>query len=274
MKRSGLLLIVLGIFLALISGLGVMSVLNNQQQVQVAPPTPIPTLKIVVAAQNIPDRTVLQANMLALKEWPQYLVPSGILTSTQALVGEVTNGLIVAGEPVLTSKVGGGPSVVGLAPSLPPGLVAMNLELAPANAVGGAIEQGDSVDVLLSMEYTLYDGTGGESKPLKATFYTIQDVMILASSGSLLPSGAATNGGTQAQAAVGAPVMLTVLVTPQDALLLKHAREQGTIDVVLRSPQFHDQVVTDPVYLDYIMRRFDLPKPAIIQQQTTAAGAP
>jgi hypothetical protein len=61
--------------------------------------------------------------------------------------------------------------------------------------------------------------------------------------------------------------MLTILVTPQDALLIKYAREKGTIDLVLRSPQFHDLVVTDPVYLDYIVRRFELPRPLIIRKE-------
>jgi Flp pilus assembly protein CpaB len=135
-------------------------------------------------------------------------------------------------------------------------------------AVGGAIREGDSVDVLVSIEYSIYDEKGDESKPMQTTFYTIQDVPVLAISGQIDSANAQTGSSkTATQSSVAGPGMLTILVTPQDALLIKYAREKGTIDLVLRSPQFHDLVVTDPVYLDYIVRRFELPRPLIIRKE-------
>jgi pilus assembly protein CpaB len=275
MRRSGVLLIVLGVLLAGLSSVGVYSML---QRPSAPPPSPIVTVKVVVAAQNIPDRTILQASMLTLKDWPQDLTPTGAVNKTQDLVGKVTAGILVTGEPVLLSKVSIDQQAIGLAPILPPGLVAMVLAMSPVNAVGGAIRTGDAVDVLVSTEYSIYNADGDESKPMQATFYTIQDVPILAIGGQ---TGSADTGGGNPLAGGGAgavadsgAIMVTILVTPQDALLLKYAREKGSIDLVLRSPQFHEQVVTDPVYLEYVVRRFELPTPLLIrrQTQTTPSG--
>ncbi len=236
-------------------------------------PTPIPTVKVVVATQNIAERTIIQANMVTLKDWPQDLVPIGALTKTQDAVGKITAAALVPGEPVLMSRVSLEEQTVGLAPMLPPGLVAVVLALSPVSSVGGAIREGDAVDVLISTEYSLYNEEGDESKPLYATFYTIQDVPVLRVAGQG-DAAATTQGGTlaptgRATTVAAGAVMVTVLVTPQDALLLKYAREKGSIDLALRSPQFHDQVITDPVYLDYIMRRFELPRPLLIKKQTS-----
>lgn len=272
MRRSGVILIVVGLVLAVMSVIGVLSL--SQRQTTTAPtPTPMPTVKVVVAAQNVPERTMLQANMLTVKDWPADLLPAGTVTKPQDLIGKVTSAPLVTGEIVLLSKVSIEQTAVGLAPSLPPGLVAMSLGLSPVLAVGGAIRAGDAVDILVSMEYSIYDEAGSESRPLQATFYTIQDVPVLAVSGQQDVAAAGTTKAAATSSATG-PSMLTVLVTPQDALLLKHAREKGTIDLVLRSPQYHDQVVTDPVYLEYIMRRFELPRPIMVRRDTQSTGAP
>lgn len=269
MRRTGLLFIILGLLLAVLSGVGVYRLLRQQAA---QPPPPPATIKLVVAAQNIPDRTIVQASMLALHEWPLELAPANAATETQALVGKVTVGSIVAGEPVLLSKVSSETRTTGLAPTLPPGLVAMALSLSPVSAVGGAVRTGDTVDVLLSLDYDSYTEEGDTSREMHTTFYSIQDVPVLFAADA--GGGAAGAASGEATADMRSPVAFTVLVTPQDALLIKYAREMGTIDVVLRSPQFHDQVVTDPVYLQYIMRRFELPEPLLIRKSraNTATG--
>ncbi len=276
MKRSGLLLIVLGLLLAVVSTIGVYSVLQKQTA---PPPAPIPTVKVVVATTNIADRTILQAHMLQLKDWPSNLLPAGTVSNAQDLIGKVTAGVLVTGEPVLMAKVSLEQETIGLAPTLPPGLVAMVLSLSPVSAVGGAIRVGDTVDILVSMEYSVYNESGDESKIMQATFYTIQDVPILNASGQDVATAAASGGtglggvSSAARSSAGGVTVVTILVTPQDALLLKYAREQGSIDLVLRSPQFHDQVVTDPVFLDYVMRRFELPQPVLVRKQTQTTPA-
>ncbi len=276
MRRSGMILIVLGLVLALLSAVGVFSLLKQQEPTPVV--TPAPTVKVVVTTQNIPERTVIQANMVTVKDWPPEYVPVGAMNKTQDVIGKVTSSSMVVGEVVLAAKITGEEQAVGLAPTLPPGLVAVVLALSPVSAVGGAVREGDNVDVLISLDYMLYDENGDESKNQYTTFYTIQDTPVLKVGGTGLDTGTTTQAAaiaptsTAARTTSAGAVMVTVLVTPQDALLLKYARERGTIDLALRSPQFHDQVSTDPVYLEYIIRRFDLPRPLIIHKDQTGTG--
>ncbi|MGQ9516519.1 MAG: hypothetical protein ACUVT1_04550, partial [Anaerolineae bacterium] len=59
-----------------------------------------------------------------------------------------------------------------------------------------------------------------------------------------------------------APTIITLLVNQQDALVLKFAREAGaSIDFALRSKNDHDLVETEPVTLDYMIRRFNIRPP-------------
>ena len=55
---------------------------------------------------------------------------------------------------------------------------------------------------------------------------------------------------------------MTVLVDQQDALVLKFARESGaSIDFALRGKLDHDIISTEPVTLDYMIRRFNITPP-------------
>ena len=86
----------------------------------------------------------------------------------------------------------------------------------------------------------------------------------------------------QAQAQTGEPVQvelpqyITLMVTPQDALTLKLARELGAkIELAVRSEEDTQTFTTQQVTLDYIMARFGVALP--IRQPYTleslAAGA-
>lgn len=279
MRRIAVLLVVIGLALAAVSSVGVFYLLDQTSRPAPATPTPMPMAKVVVAAKQIPERTAMTDDMLTIADWPQHLLPAGALTSTKDAVGAVTSSPLASGEIVLVSKIAGEVEKIGLAPVVPPGLVTMALALPPVSAAAGALQDGDSVDVLISLEYSTYNDTGDESKPLYVTFYSIQDVQVLHVGGAQ-PSPTPGASDQQSSAALSrasggqnSPILITLMVTPQDALLIKYARERGTVDLVLRSQQFHDQVVTDPVYLEYIMRRFDLPRPVIIHQAQPTPGA-
>jgi len=58
------------------------------------------------------------------------------------------------------------------------------------------------------------------------------------------------------------PAFITLMVTPQDALVLKLAREAGaSIDLAVRAEDDVQQFVTQQVTLDYLMARFSIGLP-------------
>ena len=68
-----------------------------------------------------------------------------------------------------------------------------------------------------------------------------------------------------------------MLVNQQDALVLKFAKEQGQIDLVLRGYNDHEKVTTDSVYATYMVDRFKFARPPIIQRAAgsqVASGSP
>lgn len=113
---------------------------------------------------------------------------------------------------------------------------------------------------------------GGEERPRLVTQLTVQDAVVLRVGdwiGEVQPTPppeeqVAEEGQQQpVQPERAAVEPLTLIVTPQDAMVLKYAEEVGaSIDLVLRSTADADKVVTtDMVTLQYIFNRFKIELP-------------
>jgi len=118
----------------------------------------------------------------------------------------------------------------------------------------------------------------GAQRPRLVTQLTVQDAIVLrvgdwpseeeappAEEGTLPVEGqpAPAEGGEQPAPAPRPTVEpLTLIVTPQDAMVLKYAAEVGaSIDLVLRSAGDTGQITTESVTLQYIFDRFDIQLP-------------
>jgi len=117
---------------------------------------------------------------------------------------------------------------------------------------------------------------GEAQRPRLVTQMTVQDAIVLYIGDWSLEEGVPTpeEGAppVDVQAAEGeapppAPTRaavepLTLIVTPQDAMVLKYAEEVGaSIDLVLRSAGDTNQMTTESVTLDYIFERFNIELP-------------
>jgi Flp pilus assembly protein CpaB len=159
--------------------------------------------------------------------------------------------------------------------------------------VAGAIQNGDFVDILIS--YWMLDteaepapggGEGEEAAPPESYILLaqllLQDVEVLRVgpwAGVAVPPEEPPGEGDEAATpapegeegaesaalepvSVDAPVVLTLLLDQQDALVLKFARESGaSIDLVLRGLEDHDTLRTETVSLEYVMTRFEITVP-------------
>lgn len=131
----------------------------------------------------------------------------------------------------------------------------------------------------------------GDQQPRLVTQLTVQDAVVLRIGDWPGDEEAPPVEEEQPEEAEGQPVAasraavepLTLIVTPQDAMVLKYAGEVGaSIDLVLRSSADTGQITTDSVTLQYIFERFDIelpPKlpygltPPLRSVQAGAAGA-
>ena len=72
---------------------------------------------------------------------------------------------------------------------------------------------------------------------------------------SAIVGGTAPADGQQAQA----PTALLLVVSPQDALVLKYLRDNGAVmDQVFRAPGAEQPFKTEPVDMRYLMNRYSV----------------
>lgn len=291
MQRRGTLLIIIGIILALGTTAVVFILLRpTAEKPALAPePTPEEKISVVIAAQEIPAFTEIPADAVGTLLIPQSALSDAHLLDPEAVVGKktletVTRGSFITRDLLLdeskTLELGYDASL-----NVPPGKVAVAFQTRHLNAVAGAIQNGDFVDILIS--YWLLDteeettateeeGAAPQSYILLAQLL-LQDVQVL----RVGPWAAAQpppeeapeeppgegepppeEEATPTPVALTDQVVFTLLLDQQDALVLKFARESGaTIDLVLRGVDGHGAVRTETVSLEYVMTRFEITVP-------------
>ncbi|HEV8469260.1 MAG TPA: Flp pilus assembly protein CpaB [Candidatus Limnocylindria bacterium] len=162
-RRRARLVLIVGMLFAL--GAGVATFFYAQTQKSEAP-APIPTTQVVVAARDIPSKTQITPADVKLVKMNTEAVPSTALQSSEQVVGRITLVSIAAGEPILPSRLAGpnGAAFVVIpaealgANGAPnpgsPNYRAMSITVADAQAAGGAIQAGDIVDVLYTLNFS------------------------------------------------------------------------------------------------------------------------
>ncbi len=105
---------------------------------------------LVVAGEDIAPGQKLEAGRLALQRWPAGALPAGHFSSPQALEGRVAKTPLAKGEVILPAKLAERGAGGGLAAVLPEGYRAMTVRVDEVIGVGGFVQPGDRVDVLLT----------------------------------------------------------------------------------------------------------------------------
>lgn len=107
---------------------------------------------VVVASQDLAFGAPLSSTNLRLASWPANSVPTGAFTSLAEATKNSRVALrpIVAGEPVLASKVSGTDGRATIAANLPAGKLAYAISINDVSGVGGFVRPGDVVDVLVT----------------------------------------------------------------------------------------------------------------------------
>jgi pilus assembly protein CpaB len=263
MRRGGRLLVFLGIVLGVMTA-GATFLFISTLPTNTAPP--IQTRPVVIAMQNIPARTTIPAGALGIRDFPLDFAPTGAFEKLDAVVGKFALQPIYQGQAIvapmfLDTSAGGIAGTHSNASFLvPDGKVAVAFPVAGISNVAGAIQDGDTVDILLTLSpaatnpagnvaRTTTTTTGAEGQP--ASQLMLQDVLIL-HVGNWTADASGDKSGGSANASV-----VTFILERQDALALKAAREQGTIELALRHAGDHKAGTTEPVNLEYLNRRFN-----------------
>jgi Flp pilus assembly protein CpaB len=213
---------------------------------------------VVTATRDIPQFTPIQAEAVAVKPFPAAFAPEGTVAKVEDVVGKFAITNIVRDQLVLGSQVSNTRRTSNLSATIPPEKVAFWMPLPDLLAQSGGVQPGDHIDILLSVTLTP-PGASSQSKGI-TTQTTLQNVEVFFVGSALNdvpPDSTAGNGVTPPPSARQAPKVVAFLVEPQDALLAKYVKDSGgTIDLVLRSREAQERVMTDAVTADTLVERF------------------
>lgn len=178
------------------------------------------TQDVVVAAKEIPAGTALTPDMVKVSSYLKTSVPPGFFSAPDQVTGKVARTPVVAGEPLLASRMG---ERAGLTVLLTPGHRAMAVKVNEIIGVSGFIAPDDRVDVIANVEQP---GTTGREGQISKIVLQNRRVLSVAQ--------------TMEQTKDGKPQVassITLELTPEDAEKLSLASQEGKILLALRSTQ-------------------------------------
>ena len=156
MRLRSLFVTMLGIAVAAASIYASREFLAVEQATASVEPTAPALVSVVVANQEIPFGTTIEAHKLTTIQWPAEAVPAGIFTDMSVLLpgagGEPRRAkrAMVKGEVVLAAKLSDFGEKVTIGQTLRPGNRAMAISVNATTSVGGFVTPGDFVDVVLT----------------------------------------------------------------------------------------------------------------------------
>lgn len=330
--QRGRLLIILGIilglatvgavaFLLISNGGGGLPLPDGEDPTPLPPPTDgdsgIPTTEVIVALQPIPRGAEFVAGSIGRRDWPANNVPPDVIADEAETIGKVAKTEIVQGQVIVRSMlvdvgVEGEASL-----SIPPGRVAIAYPIDSQSSVSYAVQPGDSVDILVTANFSdvdeefqtplpnktrfffpLFDDETGaqtglqlseeidegrfelgagdvasivfpstEQIPRRVAQLTVQSAKVLRIGPWIeLPAPPPPEDGSPPPPPPP-PDVVTLAVTPQDALVLYWIRENGINSEMALRAAGEDEAdhLTEAVTLQYMLTRFNIAVPPKIE---------
>ncbi len=103
---------------------------------------------VYVAAQTIPDDTIITASEIASVNISASVVPSGVIQDPQSIIGKYADATIAKGEPILQSVVAPATTVRQLVRVYGMNFVGATVQLDPSDLPITDVEPGDLVDLV------------------------------------------------------------------------------------------------------------------------------
>ncbi len=267
MKRSNRLVLLIGVFLAVVAFVLVLLLLQN-------PPagtqtTTVPTTgPVVVATADIPLSTRIRADQVTIKTLDLKAISAGAFRDPSQVVGQIAREPVANGAQITATTLNGGLTGQIIDVQTPAGQRAIAVRVDQISGVGTVIKNGDYVDAIFALTEEQFASvvpdptnprlvTVTNPGPKGTTIKLIlQGMQVL---GTLLPPVAAPAAG-QPSAAPAEPgtvlneqqEIVILSVSPQQAEVIRYAQLQAnpllTLSLVLRSPDdFIDPATGQPV---------------------------
>jgi pilus assembly protein CpaB len=229
----------LGAMLALLVGGGVYTYVN-ETQAAAGPRTA--RVAVVVAIDDIPARSRIEATQLRLKEVPADAVHTLAARTPDQVVGKFTTRAIRADEQLLAPDVSAVQTGSDLAHLVKPGMRAMAFGVSDASAAGGFVSPGDRIDVIAVFNSA------------EAAVAIASDLEVLAFSSALLGSTPPTRDPSETNnSPTSVNATVTVAVSPDVAARIAIGEVLGVLRVVVRNTGDTGVTAATPVDLKQLL---------------------
>jgi Flp pilus assembly protein CpaB len=294
LKRSNRLILLIGVFLAIVAFVGIVVVFQGDRGGGGGSqePSEKPT---VFASRAIALGTPITKDMLSSKNLAVAQRDPTAFPDPTLLYGKIARQDIAAGKQLTAVDFDTGISGGLLSVNTPPGMVTIAVQVDQVSGVGTVIRQGDYVDLLVGFQgdkfpvvtlspsddqITVVAGLNATSVKL-----LLQGMQVV---GTLLPPRESPTGeqpaGDPGTTLTGQQEIVILAVTAQQAEVIKYSQMDGLISLVLRSPQdFRDEngnvvpgtvVGTTGVTLRVLVDEYDVLIPQLVEAVLPARGTP
>jgi pilus assembly protein CpaB len=258
LKRSNRLVLLVGIFLAIVAFVAIALTLNRPAT---DPGTATPTkTNVVIAAKDLPLGSKITADAVTTKEVNIADKPVNGYGDVAAVIGQTAREAVTNGQFITSQTLSGAAGQISTI-EVPAGYVGISLQVDQVSGVGTLIKPGDNVDMLIGLagdkfpvvtlnpddnSVTVVSGLNATSVKL-----LLQGMQVL---GTLLPPPPADTGQNQGtttggQTSLNGQQEIVILaVKAQQAEVIKYAQMDGNISLVLRAAaDFRDPVTGLPL---------------------------
>jgi pilus assembly protein CpaB len=262
LKRSNRLVLLVGVFLAIVAFVGILLLARGGGE-STRPPTTGP---VVVAIADIPLSGKIKSTDVENQTKDLTAILPGAFTDVSQVIGQTARQPVATGAQVTADTLSGGTQGSVLNVVTPAGMRSIAVQVDQVTGVGTVIKTGDYVDMVVGISgdkfpvitvnpadaaITVVSGLNSTSVKV-----LLQGLQVL---GTLLPTPTATtsgttdngNGGTTSQPGTtlnGQQQIVILAVTVQQAEVIKFAQLDGSISLALRSPDdFTDPTTGEPI---------------------------
>ena len=184
----------------------------------------------VVAAVDIPERTVIQPQMLKAVQMPDELLPPGAVAEMQIAVGKTTKTKIFQGDPLTAKKWFADVRQESFTGSIPADKRALSVPVSDITGISGFARPGDYVDVMMISDKVHKNAISGNM--------IMQNILLL----GLNKTG--YTGEEQKESKKETMATATLAVAPEEAIRLAAAQMQGMLYLALRPFNPQSTVIT------------------------------
>ncbi|QDT37261.1 Flp pilus assembly protein CpaB [Stratiformator vulcanicus] len=230
MKNKSLILFLVAAGFGLVAMLGVMQVMEAKSEKE-------PVVRVLVATTDIIPGGKLDETNSAFKEVPRSMAPRGAVTDRKQTEGKALVSRAVQEEIIAEAKLS--ESARPPSDTIPVGMRVATVKVDSTKSHSGLLRPTDRVDILCT--YKLRDPGGQQITSTK----TVLEFIEVFATDSLRTTGE-SDGETTAK-------NISLIVTPEQAALLKLAENRGELHLTLRSKEDTDVADTPEVTMATFM---------------------